>query len=137
MTPSIQRSLVAVLIAIGILLAGFFGLRSMFAYREIRETVPMPPTPLAIILTEKPVETDVELIREWMTVPYIAMTYRVHPKILFDALGIPPKDNEEKNLLQLNDEYFPDEPGEVMTRIKATVHAYQPEFNKNAPAPTP
>jgi hypothetical protein len=97
----------------------------------------MPPTPLAVFLTEQPVETNVELIREWMTVPYIARMYHVHPAILFDALGISSKGNEEKSLLQLNEEFYRDEPGTVLEKVKATVHAYQPEFNKNAPAPTP
>ena len=71
-------------------------------------------------------ETDVELIRDWMTIPYIALTYRVHPKIIFDALGINPKGNDEKSLAQLNKEYFPQSQELVVELVKATVRANQP-----------
>lgn len=30
-----------------------------------------------------------ESIRPWMTLPYIAHSYRVPPRVLYDALGIP------------------------------------------------
>jgi len=33
-----------------------------------------------------------EPIREWMSVPYIAHSYRVPPRVLFDALGLPDPD---------------------------------------------
>jgi hypothetical protein len=83
-------------------------------------------------------ETDVELIRDWMTVPYIAMTYHVHPKVLFDALEINPRDNDEKSLAQLNGELFPDKPGFVIEMIKAAVQANQPPPTAIVPdAPTP
>jgi hypothetical protein len=112
MTPAKQRSLIAGLIVLGILIAGFFGLRAMLAFREFRRHA--PPPPLAEAFNEQPMETDVELIRDWMTVPYIAMTYRVHPKVLFDALDINPRGNDEKSIEQLNEEFFPDQPGIVI-----------------------
>jgi len=125
MSPNKQRTLIAGLIFFGVLLAGIFGLRAIFAIREFRRHGP-PPHPLEAVLTEQPMETDVELIRDWMTIPYIAMMYRIHPKILFDGLGIPPKGNDGKNLTQLNEEYFPQSPELVIELVKAVVRTNQP-----------
>lgn len=124
MSPAKQRYLITGLIVLGILIVGFFGIRATHAFREFRRHG--PPPPLADAWNKHPMETDVELIREWMTIPYISMTYRVHPKVLFDALGISPKDNDEKSLEQLNEEFFPDKPGIVMEVVKAAIQANQP-----------
>jgi hypothetical protein len=122
MTPIKQRTVIIGLIIIGILLAGFFGLRAFIAFSRFRGHPP-PPLPAA---EAQQVETDVELIRDWMTIPYIARTYQVSPKYLFDALGIHPRGNEEKSLAQLNEEYSPQAPGIVVEVIKAAIRAKQP-----------
>jgi len=124
LTPARQRALIIGLIILGFLIAGFFGLRALLAFREFRRHGGPPPLPEAF--NDQPMETDADLIRDWMTVPYIAITYRVHPKILFDALGINPKGNDEKSLAQLNEEFFPDAPGIVLELVKAAVRANQP-----------
>ena len=127
MTPARQRRLILGLILIGFLIASFFAFRALFSFREFRKHGSPPPFAEAIEkLPEEAEETDVELIRDWMTIPYIGMTYRVHPKTLFDALGISPRENEEKSLLQLNEEFFPDQPGIVIELIKGVVQANQP-----------
>jgi hypothetical protein len=123
MRPSRQRAVVIGLIFVGVLIAGFFGLRAIFAFREFRRH---EPPPLAEALNEQVFETDVELIRDWMTVPYISRTYQVNPRTLFEALGLSRRGNEEKSLLQLNDEFFPDQPGIVNELVKAVVKANQP-----------
>jgi len=112
-------------------MAGFFGLRAFHAFREFRRHG--PPPPLRAVFTEQPMETDVELIRDWMTIPYLAMTYHVHPKILFDALGINPRDNDEKSLAQLNNEFFPDKPGIVIEVVKAAILANHPVTTPSIP----
>ena len=81
-------------------------------------------------------ETDVELIRDWMTIPYIAMTYQVHPKVIFDALDVPPRGNDEKSLAQLNEEFFPQSPGLAIELVKAVILANQPAPTA-IPADTP
>lgn len=133
MTPNKQRALVTGLILFGVLAISFFGLRTFHAFREFRSHRPPPP-----FENEQP-ETDVELIRDWMTVPFIGKTYHVPPPLLFQALDIPRnKENEEKSLKQLNDEYFPNANGLVVTRIKATVLAHLPPLIPAAPGtPTP
>ena len=125
MTPAKQRALVTILIGLGIIFVGIFGLRTAYAVREFREHRPPHPH----FETAEP-PTDVNLIRDWMTIPFIGRTYRVPPPIIFEALGIPKnKVNEEKSLKQLNEEYFPDTPGVVLQQVKAMIQA-------NLPPPT-
>jgi len=112
-----QRTLVIGLIIIGLIIVGFFGLRTARAFREFRGHRPPPP-----FATEH-VETDVSLIRDWMTIPFISRMYQVPPNVLFDALEIPPHKNREKSLKQLNEEYFPQAEGIVLEKIKAAVLA--------------
>ena len=123
MSAKAQRALIPGLIIIGILIVGFFGLRALFALREFRRHGGPPPH-LAESFARR--ETDVELIRDWMTVPYISRTYQVNPRKIFEAVGISPKGNEEKSLLQLNEEYLPDKPGIVIELVKAMIQANQP-----------
>ncbi len=121
MSPFLQRVLVSAFIIFGIWIAGFFGLRTFHAYREVRDHRPPPPP----FKTEQP-ETDVNLIEDWMTIPFIARMYRVHPSLLFEALGVPGEANKEKSLKQINEKYFPNQPGFVLKLIKTTVQANLP-----------
>jgi hypothetical protein len=118
MKPSMnpkQRSLVTGLIIIGLIIVVFFGLRTARAFREFRDH--RPPRPFA---TEH-FETNVELIRDWMTIPFISKMYHVRAHILFDAVGIPEQGNRDKSLRQLNEEYFPEAQGIVEAKIKAAL----------------
>jgi len=132
MTPNNQRALVTSLILFGILAVGFFGLRTLHAFREFRGH--RPPH----FETEQ-AETDIQLIRDWMTIPFIGRMYHVPPPIIFEALDIPKnKSNEEKSLKQLNEEYFPNTNGFVENTVKAAVQAHLPASMPTAPgAPTP
>ena len=116
-----QRALIFGLIGLGLLIAGFFGMRSFLAFREFRRHGP-PPLPA---LESSQIETDPELIRDWMTIPYISVTYNLHPNVLYEALDIPPHGNEEKSLAELNEEYYPKAPGIVLEMVKAAVRADQ------------
>ena len=123
-----QRSLVAGLILVGLLIVSFFGWRTVRAFRQVREHRPPP-------FNHEPAETDVELIRDWMTIHFISKTYRVPPEVLFDALEIPPHGNQEKSLEQLNEEYYPEAEGVVLEKIKATVRASIPVPSALTPIP--
>lgn len=122
MTPSRQRTLVTSLIIIGIVIVGFFGLRTFHAFRKFRGHHP-PPFPPA---GAESAETDVELVRDWMTIPFISKTYRLPPNLLYETLNIPPAENEEKSLKQLNEKYYPQEDGIVLEKVKAAIRANQP-----------
>lgn len=115
-----QRNFVVGLIIMGLLIIIFFGLRTARAFRQFHGHRPPPP-----FATES-VESDPDLIRDWMTIPFIAKMYHVRPQILFEALGITEKENREKSLNQLNEEYFPEAPGVVLEKIKAAVRAAIP-----------
>lgn len=134
MTPNRQRVLTIGLIVFGLLIAGFFGLRSLRAFREFRGHRP-PPIPFS---DSQPAETDVELIRDWMTIGFVSYSYRLPPTLLYESLAIPPKKNEEKSLRQLNEEYYPDQPGYVLKVVKETILSYQSTLSPVPPLkPTP
>ena len=132
MSPRLQRILVIVLIALGVLTVGFFGIRTFHALREFRGH--KPPHPPFAPNADQPAQTDVTLIRDWMTIPYISRMYQVPPPMLFDAIGISHKGNEEKSLKQLNDEYFPAEDGVVLQKVKAAILALQPPATPTLPS---
>jgi hypothetical protein len=112
-----QRNFVVGLVIIGLMIIIFFGLRTVRAFRQFHGHRPPPP------FATRPVETDVNLIRDWMTIPFIANMYGVNPHILFEALDLPEQGNREKSLKQLSDEYFPEAEGIVLEKIKAAVLA--------------
>lgn len=125
-----QRNFVIGLIIIGLMIIGIFGLRTLRAFRQFHGHRPPPPF-------SEHVETDVELIRDWMTVPFISRMYHVPERLLFDALEIPEHGNKEKSLKQLNEEYYPQAQGVVLEKIKTTILANQPQqiqTNPDTPA---
>lgn len=112
-----QRALVIGIIIIGILFTVFFGMRAIHAFRKFNGHRPPPPGK---------VETDVELIRDWMTVPFVSRMYHVPDEIIFDALEISPKNNRDKNLKELNQEYYSTTNDYVLDMVKTTIMANQP-----------
>ena len=46
-----------------------------------------------------------EVIRPWMSIPYVAHSYRVPPHILYQALGIPPQPHDRRPLRQIAREH--------------------------------
>ena len=126
MTPLKRRALVTALIGLGLIIVGFFGLRTARAFRQFHGHRPPPP------FETQQSATDVELIRDWMTIPFIAKMYHVPAQVIYQALALSPHDNKDKNLKQLNEEYFPEQPGFVEEKVKATVAENLPP-----PIPTP
>jgi hypothetical protein len=120
-----QKILIITLIVLGVLLVGFFGLRAFRPFKELRGHRPPPPGEI---------ETDVTLIRDWMTIPYIAQRYYVPGEKLFEAVKIPPPGNKDKSLAQLNKEFYPDQSGYVLETIKADILAHQPPTPPTPPA---
>jgi len=122
-----QRNFVVGLIIIGLMIIGFFGLRTFRAFRQFHGHRPPPP------FEGQHIETDVNLIRDWMTIPFIARMYHVPERLLFDVLEISEHGNQEKSLKQLNEEYFPQEEGTLLEKIKATVLANEPQQMQASP----
>ena len=96
--PSTPRSayrpvLTITLVVIGLGLISFFGLRAYRAYTRFQPDAP------AIGLR------DVEAIRGWMTLPYIARAYGVPEDALFEALALPKAENARLSVKQLVAKY--------------------------------
>jgi hypothetical protein len=72
-----QRNFVVGLIVIGLLIIVFFGLRTVRAFREFHNFPPPPP------FATKAIETDVNLIRDWMTLRYISLTYHIPLNMIY------------------------------------------------------
>jgi hypothetical protein len=112
--------LIISLMVIGLLLIGFFGLRAVRSYIRIQQTG-----------LEQGV-TDVELIRGWMTIPYIAKAYQVPEDYLFEQLNLPAEGNRHKSIADLNRTYDQGQPGVILEAVKAAIRRYQAEH----PQPT-
>ena len=119
-----QRNLTTILIVVGLLLVIWFGMRSVVSAIRVWRTGLQPGV------------TDVEAIRGWMTIPYIARAFGVPEEYLFEALGIAAKGNRGKSLGKLNREYVPGERGVIVKRLKTAILRYQterPERTRGAP----
>ena len=126
LSPNKQRALTIGMIVLGVIVAVFFGMRAFRAFNRFNGHRP----PL-----QGKVETDVELIRGWMTVPFISQMYRVPDRIIFEELNIPEKGNMEKSLKDLNQEYYPNEDGFVIEMVKQIVQANLPNEPHDPPEP--
>jgi len=116
-TEKHKRIIFITLSILGVMLILFFGLRAFRAFKKFEKHRPPP--------FASELQTNVEDIEEWMTIPFISHNYGVPPDLLFDALEIEPRDNFKKNLKQLNEEFYPDNAGYVLATVKATILAHQ------------
>ena len=132
MTARRVRLLVLTLVGLGLIAAALFGSRALRAWRDVRGHPPPPD----VLMEAIPDATDAELIRDWMTIPFIARMYNVPDEEFYGALDIPRRGNEIKSLTQLNSQYFPETPGIVEAKVKAVVLQHLPqEEPPTAPAP--
>jgi len=117
-SPSRRLMLTIALVIVGAALVGFFGLRAYHAYDRFQGSALTAGT------------TDVEAIRGWMTLPYIAHAYGVPEDALFGALGIPIAGNERSSVKQLVTRYQRD-PLATRQMIQQVLLQYQ-----RTPTPT-
>lgn len=92
-SPKINRW-IWVLVILGIALTIFFGFRTVRTFAQVQLTGLQPGT------------TDVNAIRGWMTIPYLAKIYGVPQDYLYRQLNVPTSGRNEKSLADLNKEYF-------------------------------
>ena len=121
-----SSALIIGVILLGCLLVLFFGMRIFRDFKKFGG--PPKPPPFA-----EELETDVDLIEDWMTIPFISHTYGLPPDVLFDTLKISPKETHKKSLKEINEEYFPEQDGYVLETVKATVLALLPPLPPEAP----
>ena len=118
-----EQRLFIILSILGIVLIGVFGLRT------IRSSIRLQKMGL------KPGTTEVEAIRGWMTVPYIATAYGVPEEYLFQELAIPSEKNQQKSLSQINWDYAFGKKGVIVEAVKAAIKKYQTEHPLPSPSP--
>jgi hypothetical protein len=77
-----------------------------------------------------------EVIRPWMSIPYVAHSYRVPPHVLYQALGISPQLHDRRPLKQIAREQnrSVDEVISVLNDAITRERAYHPP---GAPPPEP
>ena len=102
-----------VLIVIGLALVFFFGRAFWRDYMRLQQRGLQPGV------------TDVEAIRGWMTLPYIAQAYGVPEAELFEALDIPQAENRGLSIKQLADKYGKD-PAVIREVVQTVVRRYVP-----------
>ncbi len=107
-----EKILITILIVAGVVLIAFFGMRAIRSYMRLQQTG----------LSEN--ATDVEAIRGWMTLPYIARAYNVPEEILFESLDIPKAGNEKQSIMQLARKYH-SKPSDIRATLQAVILQYQ------------
>lgn len=134
-----QKILTAIFIIIGAAAVIFFGMRAVRSVRRMSGAGPFGKPPPAD-------QTDISLIRDWMTVPYVAHTYNVPPDALFKSLDLQDYENRKKSIKALNDEFYPEQDGVILAHVQAAIQAMQkqerpPDFPATpmpaSSAPTP
>lgn len=118
------------LICIGLVVLGLI-LTIMFSMRVVRSYLRIWQTGL------EPGMTNVEAIRGWMTIPYIAKSYGVPEEYIFEQLDISPQGNRRRALHDLNQEYMAGDPGEIIEDVQRAIEQYQAKHGTPTPLPTP
>jgi hypothetical protein len=119
-----RRPIVAGIIAVLLVIVLLFGGRSAWRL-GVRLLGPPPP----------PRQTDVSLIAEWMSVPYISRVYRVPPPQLYEALGVEPEGRQRRPLREIAQETGRST-DEVVQIVRETVLAWQAS-HPAPPGPSP
>ncbi len=70
-------------------------------------------------------ETNVELIRPWMTVNYITKMYHVPPDVVLAPLGLPVEGNNRRDIGSLIRSTGTSNPEEMLERIKESINSFQ------------
>jgi hypothetical protein len=83
-----------------------------------------------------PRQTDVSLIADWMSVPYISRAYRVPEDEIFRALGTGPEGRRMRSLREIAAETGRD-PEEACEIARQTVIAWQAEHPRPPPGGGP
>lgn len=112
-SPLSQRTLATILVLVGLLLVGMFGLRAFRSFTGIRQRG----------LGAGP--AGVEQIRGWMTLPHVADIYDVPVEEIFAELGLPQAGNEQLSLEEISKQYEI-RPGAMRRAIEEVVRRHQP-----------
>ena len=108
-TKRTTERILAAIIVLGLVLSVVFGLGAVRGARRMHGG------------HRQALMTDVQEIRGWMTVPYIAKAYRLAPEDIYKAAAIPSLGSGRKSLQALNEELFPGRTGVVVQKVRDAV----------------
>jgi hypothetical protein len=108
-----KKALVVGLILAGVLLSLVFAVRVVRSFQHAR-----------LIAGRRSGTLDVEMVRGWMPVPYVARMFGVPQDVLYHSLGITAEQAGRENLASLNRRFFPGQQGEVVRRVKQAILDY-------------
>jgi len=120
-----RRVYLSILFFIGIGLAIFFGIK---AFRNIQRIQS---------LKFGGGETNVELIRGWMTVDYITKMYHVPPDVILKPLNLPVKSNINISIGSLIKAAGTSNPETLMEQVKKSINDFQQKDLKPTPPRPP
>lgn len=107
------RFYLTVLVVLGLFLAIFFAFRAFHGFQRMRG------------MKFGGGETNVELIRPWMTVNYITKMYHVPPDVVLAPLGLPVEGNNRRDIGSLIRSTGTSNPEEMLERIKESINSFQ------------
>jgi hypothetical protein len=116
-----RRTWLIAAVLLALIVAVLFGGRA--AWRLGRRLAGPPPPPR---------QTDVSLIADWMSVPFISRGYRVPEPELFEALGTAPEGHRMRPLREIAQETGRS-PDEVVEIVRQTVTNWQSEHTGPPP----
>jgi hypothetical protein len=108
-----RRIILFALFIIGIGLAFFFGTRAFHNFTHIREK------------KFRGGETNVELIRGWMTVDYITKMYHVPPDVVLKPFNLPVATNMNHSLGSLIKATGTSNPEALLEQVKKSINDFQ------------
>ncbi|MEI7845853.1 MAG: hypothetical protein WCK35_08625 [Chloroflexota bacterium] len=114
---------VGILVILGVVVTAFYGFRTIRSFAQVQLTGLKPGT------------TDVNAIRGWMTIPYLAKMYCVSPDYLYKQINVPSTDNDKKSLADLNKEYFSKQSGAILPKIQDAIRSAQPACSQGKISP--
>jgi hypothetical protein len=119
-----ERYIIPAILVVGVFLATLFSLRVSRSLIRVLDT------------GIRPGPDNVDTIRGWMTMPFIARVYRVPEGYLYQQTGISPQSNPHQSLDELNRRYYPGQPGVVVDKVRTAILSFRnntsrPESSKN------
>ena len=114
---------VGILVILGIGVTAFYGFRALRSFAQVQ------------FAGLKPGTTNVNSIRDWKTIPYLAKMYCVSPDYLYNQIDVPSTGNDKNSLADLNKEYFFGLSGAILPKIQDAIRLAQPacQQGKNNP----
>jgi hypothetical protein len=110
-----------ILVAVGILSILIAGFLSFRIFQRLSHKPPLIPR-----------QTDVSLIKPWMTIPYVAKTYAVPKEVLFEKLNLDPNKYRKESIESIAKNKAINQDS-LITALKETIT----EFKSSPPPSTP